>query len=451
MLGSQNSRIAEPPFARPSVAIYVCGVLTIAWILAYLDRGLLTLVIPGIKQSLGLSDTEVSLVQGMAFSLVFAFAGLPIGRVVDRLNRRNLMIAGVLIWSFATLACGLADNFWELFFARAAVGVGEACLAPASFSLLSDFVAPQRRGKAIGVVSSGSAIGTAGSGIIGGLLLNALSAGQFGALPWLDGIAPWRIVFGIFALPGIVVAMLLMTFKEPVRRGEGLHAAPSDNLFLPFLKANRKVFLPLLSSMAIHIMVVFSFTAWGPMVFVRRYNMAPGDVGVMMGSILLGVGIGAALLGGHFADAMLKRYPRDGRLRVPLVTYPCLLVCLALLAVPNFHANLLAYAGAKMVSTMSAPAAYAALQDLCPNRMRGQVVAVYSLLGNIVGMSFGVTLVALITDHVFGDETLIAWSIIVAGVPLTLISLFLAVAAIRNVGTMAASVTGRDDDSWPKV
>jgi len=164
--------------------------------------------------------------------------------------------------------------------------------------------------------------------------------------------------------------------------------------------------------------------------------MSPGDVGVMMGSILLGVGIVAAVLGGHFADAMLKRYPGDGRLRVPLITYPGLLVCFALLAVPDFRANLIAFAGAKVISTMSAPAAYAAMQDLAPNRLRGQVVAVHALLGNIVGMTLGVTLIALITDYVFGDEDMVAWSMIAAGVPLTVLCLALAIIALKNTSGM---------------
>lgn len=434
--------MAEPPYARPSLAIYITGTLTIAWILAYLDRGLVTLLTPDIKRTMGLTDTEISLIQGMAFSLVFVLAGLPIGRLVDRFNRRNLMALGIVVWSTATLGCGLARNFEELFLARAGVGLGEACLTPATFSLLADYIAPHRRGKAIGVISSGSAIGTAGAGIVGGLLLNALSGGHLAAIPWLEGIEPWRVVFAAFALPGIILALVLLTVPEPKRRGVAPAGGEEDTRFLHFLKTNRRVFVPLYASLSLNVMVVYSFTLWAPLIFVRRHGMSPGDVGVMTGSVLLGVGVVAAVLGGQFADVMLKRYPGDGRLRVPLITYPGLLICLALLAVPHFYVNLLAFGAAKVISTMSAPAAFAAMQDLAPNRMRGQVLAVYSLLANIVGMTAGVTVIALITDYVFRDENMLAWSMVVAGVPLTLTSLALAIMTLRNAGTMLFPSSG---------
>ena len=167
-----------PPAAMPlavyppiSTAAYTLAVLTASWVLAYLDRQIIVMLVEPLRRDLSLSDTQVSLLQGFAFSLFFVAAGLPLGRLVDRFNRRNILLLGMICWSVATFACGLATDFWQLFAARIGVGVGEACLAPAAVSLVADLIAPHRRGAAMGLVSAGAPLGTAGSFLLSGLIL----------------------------------------------------------------------------------------------------------------------------------------------------------------------------------------------------------------------------------------------------------------------------------------
>jgi predicted MFS family arabinose efflux permease len=157
----------EPPYVSGRQAVHVVFVLLAAFIMAYLDRQIISLLLPSLKADLGVSDTQASLIQGMALASVYAFAGLPMGWIADHTNRRNLLIGGVVFWSLATLACGLADNFWQICAARMAVGLGEACLAPACISLMADYIRPSQRGRAVGVMMTGTSIGGGGSLFLG--------------------------------------------------------------------------------------------------------------------------------------------------------------------------------------------------------------------------------------------------------------------------------------------
>jgi MFS family permease len=428
---SDSPAAAEQPYPSTAMAAYVVGTLTIAFILAFLDRSVLTLLTPFLKADLTLSDTQISLVQGLAFSMVFVLAGLPIGRLVDRSNRRNIIIGGVLVWSVCTVLCGLSENFWQLFSARMGVGVGEACLAPAAYSLLADYLRPNRRGLAMGVLTSGASVGTAGSNLLGGFLLNAMEGRSVVPFPLLGDLEVWRLAFVLFGAPGIVLALFMLTLREPERR-ETLKKAATGKLgqFLPYLVKNGRVYFSLYGAFALKTTVTTSFTVWGPIVFMRRYGMSPGDVGLMMGTTLLIVGIFAGMLGGHLSDMFQRKYPLDGRVRVGLITYPGVLACVCLFAIHSIPLSLAAYAGIKIFGAMTAAAATATLQDLSPNEMRGRTQALYVILGNVVGLSMGSTLIALVTDYVFRDENLVAYSMIVVGIPLMLISMALLAFAI---------------------
>lgn len=139
-----------------------------------------------------LSDTQIGIIQGFAFSLFFAIAGLPIGRLADSHNRRNMIAIGIAIWSIMTMLCGLAENFWQFFLARMGVGVGEACLAPASMSLISDYVGRAQRGRATTLIASGATVGGASANYVGGLLLGWLG-GTAILLPVTGETANWQI------------------------------------------------------------------------------------------------------------------------------------------------------------------------------------------------------------------------------------------------------------------
>jgi MFS family permease len=428
-MGEVESSTTESPYPPNSRAWFVVGTLTIAWVLAYLDRTIITLLTPALKVDLNLSDTRVSIVQGLAFSLFFALAGLPLGRLVDRGNRRNIIIAGVLCWSVMTLCCGLATTYWQLLAARVGVGIGEACLAPASFSILADYLAPARRGKAIGIVSSGYAVGTAGSNILGGLLLKMIGHRSEVWVPLLGNIAPWRFVFLVFAVPGILIALLMLLVKEPLRRGT---AAQRSESFTPYLLANAPVFLCIYAACALAAIVALGFTLWGPVALMRVHGMSVGDAGLVLGSIQLVTGFIAGFTGGYVSDLMMNRNPLDGRLRVLALIAPLMAVSVLLFCLPvGLTASLIGYGGIKMGFTMMYAAAYVAVQELAPSTMRGQAIAVLVLVVNLVGMGAGPTVIAMVTDYGFRDESKIMGSILVVCLTSTLLCWVFATLAVR--------------------
>jgi MFS family permease len=437
---------SEPPYPKPLVAWYVVGVLAIAWTFGMLDRMIITLLTPSLKFNLALSDTQISFVQGMAFSLFFVLAGLPLGRLIDRANRRNVLIAGVLAWSLMTLCCGLASNYWQLVIARVGVGVGEACLAPAAFSILADYLQPERRGRGIGVLTACSGVGTAGSHLLVGSLLKAIGGKATVWVPFLGEIASWRLVFIVFALPGVFIALLLTTVREPPRRERQIGARAS---FLPYLKRNTWAFLALYGACALNGLVMLSFSVWEPAVFIRVHGMNPGDVGVMMGLVFLGASSVAGVVGGQVSDVLFKRFPLDGRLRVLVLLTPVMGLTVMLLIPNNMKVRIVAFGGVVTCFHMMYAVAYAALQDMTPNQMRGQMIALCTIIGNLVGMGLGPTAVALVTDYVFRDESMVAYAILTVCLPATLLSWLLVIVALRPVRRLRNEIIGNGQRSGP--
>jgi MFS family permease len=187
--------------------------------LSYMDRVILSLLVAPMKRDLGISDTRVGLLQGLAFGLFYTFMGLPLGRIADTRNRRNLIAAGVVLWSIFTSACSLARSFWMLFLARMGVGVGEASLSPAAYSLIADYFPREQLGVAISVFYMGIYLGTSVSLLLTGLVIDALSHAPTVTVPLLGIMASWRVTFLIVGLPGVLFALLAYTFREPARRG----------------------------------------------------------------------------------------------------------------------------------------------------------------------------------------------------------------------------------------
>src|SRR5581483_316747 len=154
---------------------YVVLALTAIYMLSYMDRQILSLLVGPMKRDLGISDTRVGLLQGLAFGLFYTFMGLPLGRIADTRSRRGLIAVGIVLWSFFTSACSVARSFWSLFLARMGVGVGEASLSPAAYSLISDYFPKEKLGVAISVYYMGVFFGTSLSLLVAGAVIDAVS------------------------------------------------------------------------------------------------------------------------------------------------------------------------------------------------------------------------------------------------------------------------------------
>src|SRR5579884_2376448 len=213
-----GSGALPPRNGNIAYAWYVVGVLTLCYMLSFVDRQILSLLVAPIKRDLVLSDTRVGLLQGLAFALFYTFAGIPIGHLVDTRNRRNLVVVGILVWSVFTSACSIARSFLSLFLARIGVGVGEATLSPSAFSLIADYFPQERLSTAMSVSYLGALGGSALAFAVGGTVVDALAKIGTLHLPLLGQIASWRLTFLVVGLPGLLFALLAATAREPVRR-----------------------------------------------------------------------------------------------------------------------------------------------------------------------------------------------------------------------------------------
>jgi MFS family permease len=423
----------EPPYPSGRYTAYLVSVLLLAWIMSYLDRQIITLLLPSLKVDLGVSDTQVSLIQGMAFASVYAVAGLPMGWIADHTNRRNLLVGGIIFWSLATLACGFADSFWHLFIARMAVGLGEACLGPACISMMADYFRPAQRGRALGVMMTGPSIGAASSLYIGGMLLTSLTHGGAAALV-PQGWAPWQIVFIAIATPGLLVAALVATLKEPARRKErGTSEPDAPKLRLvDFLRTHphtMALFYGLVGCMAL---LAASVSGWAPTVLMRIYGLTPTQTGAICGTIWLTCSAGAGLCSGFVSDALVRRWQFGGRMLVPLIGLPVEICAqIALLRADSVVVFASAMAVSIFTTALITNTCPPAIQDLFPNQLRGRAFALVGLVNIVVGLGCGTTLVALVTDRVFRDDMMLQKSVGLVGLTASVLALLIAIGLPR--------------------
>src|SRR6201996_6833190 len=194
---------SEVDYPPRGYAWTVVAILVATAVLSYTDRQVLSLLVDPIRADLGISDTQVSLLLGTAFAVVYGLAGIPMGLLADRISRRNLILAGVLVWSLGTLACGFSRSFEELFAGRIVVGLGEAVLSPAAISLISDYFPPARRGTAVGCFLSGIAMGIGAAVFIGGGGLGVVQSRLPAGTPFAAQPA-WRLVLLFIGGPGLL-------------------------------------------------------------------------------------------------------------------------------------------------------------------------------------------------------------------------------------------------------
>ncbi|TLZ39208.1 MAG: MFS transporter, partial [Gammaproteobacteria bacterium] len=289
-ISSDNVRSPLPAdddagYPRRSYAWAVVAILIGTAILSYTDRQVLSLLVDPIRRDLLISDTEVSLLLGTAFAVVYGVAGIPFGLLADRTSRRNLIFFGVVVWSIGTVACGFAHSFGGLFAARVVVGLGESVLSPSAISLISDYFPASRRGLAVGSYLSGIAIGNGASILIGGGALQLVEAGVFAGTP-IALIAPWRLVLLVIGSPGLLWALAILAIREPERRAA--IAAPSASGAGGASGRHAAVWrvAPIYLVVATASLVDNAVGAWAPTLLIRDFGRDAAQVGLQLGLLL---------------------------------------------------------------------------------------------------------------------------------------------------------------------
>ena len=407
-------------YPKPAVAWMAVAVLMLAYTFSFIDRLILSLLVEPIKQDLGLSDVQISLLQGFSFALFYTLAGIPVGRLVDSRGRTTIVAIGVALWSTMTAVTALAQQYWQLFLARAGVGVGEATLVPAAYSMISDLFAPDRRGLALGIFSSGTSVGAGLALIIGGYAISLISDAGERTLPLVGALEPWRLAFIYVGLPGLLVALLIKAVPEPARRfsawasdSDARKAIPLNEIVAHYRRHARAVVLHH-AGMSLSAMAAYGIMSWAPAMLMRTQGWNAADVGLSVGSSILIAGTAGVIGGGWLGDAWARRGRGAGRINAAFVSMIIAATGAALYplqesAVAIVAAFMLAMLGAFMVIGCGA----AALLDIMPNRLRGQATAVYFFVISLAGIGLGPTAVAVCTDYVFGDPAAVRYSLLI--------------------------------------
>jgi MFS family permease len=418
----------EKVYTSVGRAWYTVVVLTLASLSATIDGSILSMLVDPIRQDLGISDTQISLLMGFSVAVFFAVLAYPIGRLADSGNRRAIITVGIALWSLMTVACGLVQSFVQFFVARVGLGIGESALRPAALSMISDSFPKRRLATATSVFGFGTFLGAGLSIWLGGALIGAVSTQEYWHLPLLGPMRPWRTVFPILGVSGLLVLLLMYTVREPQRRGTRRTAATGGSIpavplreVFAYMRANRRTFTCHILGFSLFALHNMSFAAWLPTFFIRTYDWTPAQVGMAYGPMLIVLGCIGVLSGGRFADWLEGRGYKDAKLRSGLFASLAVIPFIVLYPLmPNGTASLLALVPFTFLVSFPVGAAAAALLAITPNPMRAQVAALYMLTVHLVSSGVGPTAVALVTDYVFRDDLAVRYSLITVGVPVML-------------------------------
>ena len=400
-------------YPRPRYAWYVVGVLMVAYVFSFIDRQILSLLVGPIRRDLGISDTGMSVLMGFSFALFYTAFGLPLGRIADSRSRRGLIGFGMAFWSLLTAACGLAQRYWQLLLLRIGVGIGEASLSPAAYSLIMDYFPPGRRSLAISVYSMSIYLGAGLALLLGGVVIQVTSLAPTIRVPLLGAIRGWQAVMLAVGLPGVFAALLLLTVREPPRGGiAGRAGAPPVRVVTAYLRANVRTFTAHNLGFALLSLAGYGASAWVPTLYIRRFGWTAAEAGIRYGLLVTLCGTLGTLVGGWLADRWRRRGLVDANLRVGIVAALGMMpLGLAYTLSSRVWLSFGFLAGAQFLAGMPWGVAAAAIQETVPASMRGQASALYLFVINIIGLGIGPTAVALATDQLFRNEQLVHYSL----------------------------------------
>ncbi|MFC3581852.1 spinster family MFS transporter [Sphingomonas hylomeconis] len=420
-------------------------ILMLANTLAFVDRQALALLVEPIKRDFGVSDTSMSLLYGLSFTLFYVLLGIPIARLADRANRRNIVAVSVFAWSAATALCGAVRSFPLLFAARIGVGAGEAGLGPAAYSILSDYFPAKRLAAAIGVYQMGTYLGGALALVLGGLMAAVIPTDALVTVPMIGAVKGWQLVFLGLGIPGLLLGLAMLLIREPMRRGLGEHGGQVVPLrhFVAHIMARRRAYLGIGIGFALMILVGNGTGAWIPAFFQRRFDWTTAEIGVRYGAVVFVFGTSGAFFGGHFASWLSSRGHPRGNLGAALLGFSALIpLTIAFPLVPNPWIALGLIAGMNFFAGFNFGGGLAALQEMTPNRMRALVASAYMLLINLIGGTLGPMAVALLTDHWFADPQRLPEAISITcaiASPLALLCLIIGMAGHRATMAVVAA------------
>ncbi len=377
---------------QSSAPRYTLFILMLAYSCNVMDRNILTMVLEPIRHEFALSDTQLGLLSGLSFAIFYAVAGLPLGAAADRVNRRNMIVVCLSLWSGMTAICGMAGSFVQLLVARIGVGIGEAGGGPPAMAMISDLFPAKRRATAISTFYLASPLGSIISFAGGG---------------WLAQHYGWRAAFYAMGVPGLLLAaIMLLTVREPQRGlsdadgGLAVAAARRPRLgeTLRFV-ASQPSLLHIIAGTTLTVFVVSGIGTWSASFFIRTHGFAPANIGGVLAAAAATGGLIGTLAGGLIVDRMARR---DDRWRAwtlalaSLATAPLIVVCVL---APTAGASVAAFFAYIMVSFAWYGPVHGLSQTLVEVRMRATISAIVNLISNLLGVGLGSQFIGIVSDR----------------------------------------------------
>ena len=399
-----NNSTAWP---KPIYAWLFTSILLVAYIISFIDRQMINYLVVPIKEDMGLTDFEISFIQGWGFVLAYIIFSIPFGRIVDKVNRVRVLIGGIIIWSVATAACGFSKNSWQLVLSRSGVGAGEAALTPASWSIISDLFPVEKRSFPMSIYLMGPYIGQGLSLLFGAQILRIYNE----PVTLFESIIvqPWQIIFLIIAVPGVILGLLMFALKDPVRKevliSEKEEGTDSIKEVFDYVIKNIGAYMPLLIGSAFIVVLLYGVQSWVPTFLHRIHGWEHTRIGDQYGLVALFAG-SLGVVSGPMAEKYLTKLNFNAATIIVCIITAVALTIIGPITFLSLSSDIVLIGIFITSFFITLPLALFAtsLQNITPNQYRGVVSGLYVFTVNITGYGLGPMVVAFFTDKVFKSE-----------------------------------------------
>ena len=424
MSDSSQTGGAQPTPSYPSSARawYAVAVLFLAYTLSFVDRQIFAFLVDPIKADFHISDSAFAFMSGFGFVIIYTVLGIPIGRLADSHNRRNIISAGIAVWSVMTTWCGVAANYWQLFLGRFGVGVGEAALSPCAYSMITDNFPREKRSLPLNVYSAGILVGAGLANIFGGLATQAALSMGPQTIPVLGEIHAWQFAFLMVGIPGLLIALLVLTLKEPARHERRADAKFAETL--RYIGEHKGTYLTLIVGVSLFATSNYALINWIPAYYDRNFGWTRGELGSYFGTIIGVCGPIGLVFSGWLATKLL-RAGKKAVFHKMMIGAECLVLIgfVLLVAVHNPYWTMGCLVILMLGLSFHVGLGPVALQSVTPNEMRGQVIAIYFLILNITANGIFNQVVAAFTDFFFKNPADVGKSVAVVGTAATIVGI----------------------------
>ena len=419
---------------------YVAFILLIGFTFSFIDRQVLNLLVVPIQNDLNITDTQISALQGLAFVITYVGLCVPIGRIIDKTHRVSVMIIGLLVWSAATIACGFSKNYISMFIARMGIGAGESTVHPGSISILGDYFDSDKIASPMSIYLLGPYLGAGIAMIFGAQVLDWTSQMDSNfILPLVGEVAPWQLTFIAVGLPGVIVACLFLTIREPKRRIQEIESqeAPSFKKIAEYIKNNWQVYGAIIIGNSCLIILLYGLQSWVPTMLLRVYEWDLIQSGRIYGLIAMFAG-SAGVLSGPFVLNLMNKNNIDAP-HFKLAIFGISMASLSLVLLPfqaNVNIALIFVTLASFFVTLPLAGTSSAMVIVSPNRIRGVITGIYVVVTSVFGLVLGPFLVASSTDFIFQDPNAVAKSLALVSVLIGPVGIFFMLKGVDAFGEM---------------